>query len=314
LILQIETTNLCNARCAFCAYPGMKRAKGVMDLSLFEKIVADYLEMGGGAVSLTPIMGDPLLDPHLLQRIRLLRQRPEITQIALTTNAIALGNYSDEEVGFLLESLAVLQVSIGGLDAETYRQMYGVDRFVQVREAMDRLLDLNEKAASPADIAFGFRTNDWKFELRHKRQLGAFRRRGVHVTHLWTYGNYGGLVESDRERGVEVNRGPARKSRKCALPCVHLAVCWDGAITACGCADAEGSLSLGRADRDSLKEVWSGPRRAGLLETLEKGSPPKVCAACSAYQQDLILAGLGLENVTPNRPLPIEFYRKFWGA
>jgi MoaA/NifB/PqqE/SkfB family radical SAM enzyme len=259
-------------------------------------------------------MGDPLLDPHLLQRIRFLKEHPEINQVALTTNAIALSRYSDEEVGFLLDALAVIQLSIGGLDAETYRQMYGVNRFDQVRQAMDRLMDLNEKLSNPADLAFGFRTNDWRFELRFKQELDAFRRRGVQISHLWTYANYGGLVESDRKLGVEVNRGPALKTRKCALPCVHLAVCWDGTITACGCADAEGSLAIGRAEKDSLAEVWGGEKRARILESFEKNSPPKVCAACSAYQQDIILSGLGIENVEPHQPLQKDFYHKFWGA
>jgi 2-iminoacetate synthase ThiH len=45
LILQIETTNVCNARCAFCAYAGMKRPKGVMDAALFEKVICDYVAM-----------------------------------------------------------------------------------------------------------------------------------------------------------------------------------------------------------------------------------------------------------------------------
>jgi len=314
LILQVETTNVCNARCAFCAYPGMKRPKGIMDEALFEKIIVDYVEMGGGAVSLTPIMGDPLLDPHLLHRVRFLREQTNIGQIAMTTNAIALHKYSDEEIIFLLNALAVLQLSIGGLDAETYRQMYGLDKFVQVRRAMDRLMALNEQVDNPADLAFGFRTNDWKFELRHKRQLDAFRRRGVHITHLWTYGNYGGLVESNRLLGVEVNQGPAQKIRRCALPCVHLAVCWDGTVTACGCADAEGSLALGHADRDSLAEIWHGSKRAGVMESFLNGKPPKVCTACSTYQQDLILSGLGIENSRPHQPLPMDFYRKFWGA
>jgi MoaA/NifB/PqqE/SkfB family radical SAM enzyme len=315
LILQIETTNVCNARCAFCAYPGMKREKGVMSIPLFEKIVNDYGEMGGGPISLTPIMGDPLLDPFLLRRVRVLEENPKINQIALTTNAIALDKYSDDEVTYLLETLAVIQVSIGGLDSKTYRTMYGVDRFAQVKQAMSRLLELNETVSNPANIAFAFRTTDWKFERRFRREIKAYRNQGVQVSHLWTYSNYGGIVESDKDRGVVVNEGTARKSRPCALPCVHMAVCWDGTITACGCADAEGrGLILGRADRDSLADAWSGEKRARILSSFERGNLPEICRACSAYQQDTIFSNLGLKDIDRNHPLPMDFYHKFWGA
>ena len=47
LILQIETTNVCNARCVFCAYPKMKREKGIMSMPLFERIVQEYAAMAG---------------------------------------------------------------------------------------------------------------------------------------------------------------------------------------------------------------------------------------------------------------------------
>lgn len=315
LILQIETTNVCNARCAFCAYTNLQRQKGVMDLDLFEKIVRDYVAMGGGAVSLTPIMGDPLVDPHLFRRLRLLQDNPAVNRISLTTNAIALDRYSDADVRFLLEALDCLQLSIGGLDAQSYQRMYGVDQFPRVKQAMDRLLALNEAVSRPANIAFAFRTTDWKFELRFRRQLDGYRKRGVSISHLWTYANYGGMVEADKNVGLVVNAGPVEKQRACAFASVHMAVCWDGSITACGCADAEGrGLTIGRADRDSLAEVWAGAKRAGIMGSFAKGNLPEVCRRCSAYQPDTLLGSPAFQDVRRACPLPVEFYRQFWGA
>lgn len=314
-MLQIETVNACNARCVFCAYPGMQREKGIMSLQLFRKIVQDYTAMGGGAVSLTPVLGEPLLDPHLLERIAFLQDNPAIRQISMTTNAIALEKYSNADVSYLLNALDFIQFSVGGLDSETYRTMFGVDHFDRITPAMDRLLALNEKVSSPAEVAFAFRTNDWTFEKRFRRELGAYRNRGVEISHLWTYANYGGLVANDKNLGLEVNEGTEQKDRPCALACVHLAVCWDGTITACGCADAEGrGLMLGRADRNSLAEVWAGEKRARILDSFEKGALPEICRKCSAYRQDSVFSCSSFAGIKPGHSLPADFYHQFWGA
>ena len=148
LILQIETTNVCNARCGFCAYPKTLREKGIMSMPLFERIVQEYAAMGGGPVSLTPVVGDALLDPHLLKRLRILEACPEFRQVSLTTNAIALERYPDEDVCRLLEAIDRIQVSIGGLDVATYETMYGVNRFPQVQRGLERLLALRESVAA----------------------------------------------------------------------------------------------------------------------------------------------------------------------
>src|SRR5688572_31830565 len=45
--LHVEGTNTCNAECVFCAYPQMERRKLVMSQELFERVVREYLAMGG---------------------------------------------------------------------------------------------------------------------------------------------------------------------------------------------------------------------------------------------------------------------------
>lgn len=316
LILQVETTNACNAECVFCAYPRMKRKKGVMSLSLFEQLVAEYAAAGGGPVSLTPVVGDALLDPHLLERLAILERYPQVSQVSLTTNGIALHRYSDREVRRLLEVADQLQVSIGGLDAQTYKRLYGCDRFGEVREALQRLLALREEVPVPAGLSFAFRTDDWRFELRFRKELGGFRRRGVFVSHIWNYANYAGVVHSTAGAGLCVLDAPSLSKEPCIYPSVHIAVCWDGRITACGCADFEAdALPLGWVGEGALAEVWTGPKRQGILDSFVAGRPPGMCRRCSAYQADSsVFSRPFCRGVVPHSPLPADFYRQFWGG
>jgi len=46
--LGIEVTNICNANCIFCAYQYRERRAQTMDQKLFERIIDQYIEGGGG--------------------------------------------------------------------------------------------------------------------------------------------------------------------------------------------------------------------------------------------------------------------------
>src|SRR4051812_39732990 len=45
-IVQIESTNICNAKCVFCPRDDMHRRQGVMRVELFRKIVDECVELG----------------------------------------------------------------------------------------------------------------------------------------------------------------------------------------------------------------------------------------------------------------------------
>jgi hypothetical protein len=51
-IVQIESTNICNARCVFCPRDEMKRRQGVMDDFLYRKIVDECAALGIGHLRL----------------------------------------------------------------------------------------------------------------------------------------------------------------------------------------------------------------------------------------------------------------------
>ena len=65
-----EISNACNADCSFCAYRYQKRKKHIMNLEMFKKTVDEYSSDGGGTISFTPVVGDPLMDKKLIDKIQ----------------------------------------------------------------------------------------------------------------------------------------------------------------------------------------------------------------------------------------------------
>ena len=43
--------------------------EGIMSFEIFKKGLDQFIQMGGSDISLTPIVGDPLIDPNLMEKI-----------------------------------------------------------------------------------------------------------------------------------------------------------------------------------------------------------------------------------------------------
>ena len=112
--LSIETTNICNANCIFCAYQYQSRPMGIMDMDMFKRIVKQYADKNIGNVNLTPTVGEPLADKHLIERIKFIRKFKNINKIGIYTNLISLKNFNLKE--FVSSGLTDLGVSASGFD------------------------------------------------------------------------------------------------------------------------------------------------------------------------------------------------------
>lgn len=66
--LSIETTNICNSNCVFCANQKMKRKRMILDIALFKKIIDEYLSLGAEEVNFNAVIGEPFTDPFFVRK------------------------------------------------------------------------------------------------------------------------------------------------------------------------------------------------------------------------------------------------------
>src|SRR4051812_549384 len=92
--LQAAVTNICNAKCVFCAYPRAVESgnlkTGVMSFEMFKKIADEWAVIGGGDLDLTPTVGDTLVDPGLIKKLDYAVNVAKVPKVVLTTNGILL--------------------------------------------------------------------------------------------------------------------------------------------------------------------------------------------------------------------------------
>jgi radical SAM protein with 4Fe4S-binding SPASM domain len=283
--LHLELTNLCNANCVFCPYQFQERDIEYMSDAVFEKAVSDYIASGGGSVGLTPIVGDALIDPKFLDRVRYLRSLPAIDRIWVTTNAILLDKHG---IGNVLDSgVSFITISTAGFDEEMYRRVYRNSSYQRMRRNVIALLEENRERGNPVPITIGLRPDRPLDEVMEHPDFQEILAYDPALDFTWSYTSAGGritraelpstmklrVVNSRREACVSLYNGPI--------------VLASGTVMACSCVasmDAVADLGIGNILEMPLLEIWRGERLRQIREQFKTATLNKTCAGCDMYR------------------------------
>ena len=301
IMLFCETVNLCNADCVFCPYSAQTRPRGFMTSELFETVLAQYCEMGGGHLTLTPMVGDALVDRLWMERVRLLGKMREQITPSVTTNLYALDRYSDPEVVEMLRSLTRIHVSCYGVTAdecEAITRRRSFDRFLtQAR----RLLSLRQSSAAKGEVRIGFRllrprTTD-ELESFLRQHLGAVLPYGATTT----YANWGNTMHGALP-GEALWAAERTNQSACIMLPLAMQIYWDGRVSACSCCDYDSSsqLYLGDLTQQSMSEIFNSPASREIWRAHETGCLQPICRNCTFH---VPLAELNAKHSIMQNPL-----------
>jgi radical SAM protein with 4Fe4S-binding SPASM domain len=282
--LHIEGTNICNARCVFCAYPQMERRKQTMSMEDFRRVVGEYVAMGGHHVSLTPIVGDPFVDKHMFERLAFLMSLEGVKGISFYTNAILMTPEKSERLMGYASKLHV-HVSWGGFDSATWNTIMGVDKFEEAREAVLAFLAIKERTRTPIGFTLALRCPDSNCHGELFERIDAYRVRGlVEIAGMTDYDSWAGMIapEALAKVGLEPRVMPYKRGA-CELLFTKPVVLADGRVNACACRDVEAELIVGDVREQPLQKIWAGAAITELIERHERGDYPDVCKRCTYF-------------------------------
>ncbi|MGD8623343.1 MAG: radical SAM protein [Anaerolineae bacterium] len=283
--LGIEGTNACNARCRFCGYQYQQRPRAILPMDLFKKAIDEFDAFGGGSVGFNPVVGDTLVDPHIVARIRYARGKENVTRIGLYSNGILLGQVG---AGALLSSgIDDITISVGGLDRETYKRVFGVDRWHIVYDGLHALLQENEARGRPARVRIALRADVPIWRSLRTPAYRALRRHQFELEfNLWHFDNWSGRIGQAQLSGTMRLKKPPRKREPCSILYRTPKILSNGDLTLCGCRDLNGDseLVLGNVADSSILEMWRDPRVAEIRQGFYHDRVPRICHDCSLYQ------------------------------
>src|SRR6187431_366438 len=138
-IVQIESTNICNAKCVFCPRDEMERRQGVMDMDLYKKIVDECV-----ALDITHVRmhnyGEPFLDKRLVEKVRYAKERG-VREVGMISN----GSLINEDIarGMIDAGLDAINISVDASGKEVFEStrlglkydkvIANIERLVRIR-------------------------------------------------------------------------------------------------------------------------------------------------------------------------------------
>jgi len=293
-VLSTGVTNICNAKCSFCAYPKVVANKtlqtGVMSLEVFQRAVDEWAALGGQSIDLTPVVGDPLVDPGLLDKLDYAVKVARIKRVCLTTNAILLDK-NDNYRQLIDRGVAEVYISTQGASKEMYEQVYGVKQYDEVMSGVRNLMEYNRSKGEPARIAVRFRNAEKPSQIIRspdfQTQIKPFLSQRVRVNFTVDFDNWGGtILPSDMKGSMKMRQLPARLD----LPCQALftfAVRHDGSVRLCGCRLTKNDfddLVVGNIKDNSLQDIAKSERAWKIIKGFYAGQRPETCLGCTLYQ------------------------------
>jgi pyruvate-formate lyase-activating enzyme len=259
LSANLELTNRCNLKCTFCptADGRMDRPRGNMDARLFTKALD-----GAGRLEFVLLFqwGEPLLHPRFAELAAEATGRG--IRALVTTNGTLL---DDRRIAGLLEAgVDRVTISVDG-DAVTHEAVRGIP-LAKTRAAVERLVAARDAAGSATAV-------DVSMVVAPETEAGAAAFEA----------DFAGVA--DRVQRIPLLTKGERRTR-CREPWRGgLVVLQDGRCTVC-CADHDGTLAVGDATKETLKQIWNGPRLRALRAAHARGDLPPVCASCTEYPTD----------------------------
>src|SRR6188508_3482455 len=141
-IVQIESTNICNAKCVFCPRDDMHRHQGVMSVELFKKIVDECAELGITHVRVHNY-GEPFLDRHLTEKVRYAKEKG-IKEVGMISN----GSLITEKIarGMIEAGLDAINISVDASGKDVFERTRVNLDFDEVTGNIERLVRLRGEA------------------------------------------------------------------------------------------------------------------------------------------------------------------------
>jgi radical SAM protein with 4Fe4S-binding SPASM domain len=282
LMIICETVNICSNECIICPYSKMTRKKEIMPLKLFEKVLRDYSEMGGGKLSLTPMVGDIFLDKFLPERLAMIKKYPKITGVSVTTNTILSDQYTDTQLEEILNSFERIHISVYGIDDEEYSLMTRRNTYSQMIKNIRRIIQLTKKTDS---LLLGFRFLKERAPAEIHEWIMNNLGKDIHYGQTNEYTDWGGSVDSAKPLpffGVWCRRKGGQSH--CLLPLSCCMIFSNGDVSFCPCIDFDikREFLLGNISNHSLGQILNSSKNKRLWAS--PANLPRLCRTCVSYR------------------------------
>jgi MoaA/NifB/PqqE/SkfB family radical SAM enzyme len=180
-IVQIESTNICNAKCVFCPRDDMHRDEGIMDMALFRKIADEC-----AALNITHMRmhnyGEAFADRNLVEKVRYAKSIG-IREVGLISNGSLITERAAR--GMVDAGLDAINISMDAAGKEVFESTRLGLNYDKVVANVERLIQIRDEAGKrrPKLILSFVRQNN---SAEEQHFIAHWRKKAdkIHVTDL----------------------------------------------------------------------------------------------------------------------------------
>ncbi len=255
-VLQLETTNLCQAHCVFCQHDKFTEF-GTMADELYEKIIIEASKLPNLRLFIPMLTGEPFCDKNIIGRIKYAREKMPWVNIQLYTN----GSLLTLDIIQQLKEISNfnLSISLNGLTPETRKKVTGLDDWSHVVQM--------------AHYAEGIK-------LSYRVTMVCYH--DVPIKEIEDFVKSGGTAIGYQSWAGQ--QYPHRRIRptSCVRALNHMTIRYNGDANLC-CFDPFGKVSFGNLSEKTIEEIWKSPERQEyiLRHKILEGHKLTLCDSCT---------------------------------
>ncbi|MBI2470414.1 MAG: radical SAM protein [Planctomycetes bacterium] len=308
VVFNIETTNACNMKCTMCPRTTlMTRRVQTLDMETYYRIVEqiepfsdeewsaweDFVEKRYAVpkhsmnenhfflyiipkVVILHGYGDPLLDRHIAQRVKLLAERNVETYFSCNPTNIDI----EKTIELFESGISYMKYSIESVDDEKHIAIRGRGcSFDESYKKIVTLLGYKKKYSCKTVVVISMIDFNNSWQQQHYDKLrDAFQGKDVYI-YLKSQDQHWYKENTDNTKSIHW-------SEFCQFPWSSLTINSQGGILACG-QDYNGEIVLGNARTDTLLDVWNGEKYRRFRDSHLNPAPGIKCTD----RCDMTLAG-----------------------
>lgn len=288
-MLNVETTNLCPAKCIICPREQFTAKKGGMDMELFKKIMDDAFDHEVKVID-TCGFGDPFTDNRFFDRCEYIKANSNVKIYVSTTGYLMHQPY------LVLKYIDILKLSIYGMTAVSYKKMHNIKIDQPIKNILS-LLDMKQRTKiNLYTIGLFVKTEENQDDMESWKKYWGEKLDEIFV---WKPHNWAGLknyreVDSTNQTscGRPIN-GPLY---------IHV----DGQVSVC-CWDINKHLVVGDMNKQTISEIYNSDEYLRIKEKHQNndfdGLLCKGCEQTNTNHDALIYTNKErkIRELTPNR-------------
>jgi hypothetical protein len=228
--------------------------------------------------------GEPLLYPHLIQKISLSRKQWPKADIQFYST-LGVEVKKDFFSKIIDAGLSRIYISCYGWNKKSYQAFHGVDRFSQVVSNMRKLADAKQRLGSKLQILLWFSGK----EMLEVCSVNEDRERALFFLQLRSMG-IDGIGEQDLHNFGDGRNYHSAVQGRCQrlYPMEILQITWDLQVIPC-CFDYNAQMALGSIRTQSLEEIFSAKPYKDLLQAhvFSDFQQYPICQNCDKTEKSL---------------------------